>query len=129
MKTKLLLTTIAAVLLVGWGKSQESSISTKPNYPGTQTAILAPEVGSGVIKLELKPDNLFIEGPEDKDGGIVFGTWEVSDNQLVCEGIMEDVVVVLKVQKNTLKLSLLSTNGKEMPVENGDGIYFTKNKQ
>ncbi len=114
----LLLTTIAAVVLVGCG--------AKPNYSGVYTL----DIDSlGTLLLELKPDSSFIGTPQGEEDDRGIGSWKVEGDLLVCEGTTEksSKKIVLKLNKTTLELTSLTVDGEDRrpPVPEGaDGHYF-----
>jgi len=118
----LLLTTIAAVLVVGCG--------SEPNYSGNYTL----NVDGKSLSLELKPDGSFIVMAEGMTDDAAVGTWKVEGDLLVGEGASKRTKreMVMKFNKTTLKLTSLSLNGREAPIdktipEGADGHYFKKN--
>ena len=119
----LLLTTIAAVVLVGCG--------SEPNYSGNYTLGPAGEQ----LAVELKPDGSFIGTPQDKPDEHAIGSWEVEGDLLVCEGTTTEKrpeKIVIKFNKTTLKVISISINGREAPIEQkipegADGYYLNKN--
>ena len=102
----LLLTTIAAVVLVGCG--------SVPDYSGSY--IMNVSVGS--IRFELKPDGSFIGIPDDEDDKAI-GRWKVDGELLVCKGTIEKSSdqLTIKFNKRTFELISLAENGKEVPLE------------
>jgi len=116
----LLLTTIAAVLLVGCG--------AKPNYSGVYTL----DIDSlGTLLLELKPDSSFIGTPQGEEDDRGIGSWKVEGDLLVCEGTTEksSKKIVLKLNKTTLELTSMTVDGEDRrpPVPEGaDGHYFKR---
>ena len=114
----LLLTTIAAVLVVGCG--------AKLNYSGVYTL----DIDSlGTLLLELKPDSSFIGTPQGEEDDRGIGSWKVEGDLLVCEGTTEksSKKIVLKLNKTTLELTSLTVDGEDRrpPVPEGaDGHYF-----
>ena len=118
----LLLTTIAAVLVVGCG--------SEPNYSGNYTL----NVDGKSLSLELKPDGSFIVMAEGMTDDAAVGTWKVEGDLLVCEGTTEkdSEKIVIKSNKTTLKITSISINGREAPIdkkipEGADGHYLKKN--
>ena len=99
----LLLTTIAAVVLVGCG--------AKPNYSGVYTLDIDSK---GTLLLELKPDSSFIGTPQGEEDDRVIGSWKDEGNLLVCEGtqISSPKKIVLKL-KTTLELTSMTVDGED----------------
>ena len=120
----LLLTTIAAILLIGCVSS--------PDHSGTYT--LSDLKKDMVLTFELKPDGSFIVMAEGMTDDAAVGTWKVEGDLLVGEGASKRTKreMVMKFNKTTLKLTSLSLNGREAPIdktipEGADGHYFKKN--
>ena len=119
----LLLTTIAAVLLVGCGNPEA-------NYSGNYTL----DIESKSNSLELKPDGSFIGTREGSLNNKIIGSWKVEEDLLVCEGITEksSEKIGIKFNKTTLKVISLSADGSVAPSdkmipEGADGLYLKKN--
>tara|TARA_A100001037_G_C14993309_1_gene563607 strand:+ start:50 stop:1003 length:954 start_codon:yes stop_codon:yes gene_type:complete len=117
---KYLITTIAALVLVGCG--------AKPNYSGFYTLDVDR---LGTLVLELKPDNSFIGTPQGEEDDRGIGSWKVEGDLLVCEGTTEksSKKIVLKLNKTSLELTSMTVDGKDRrpPVPEGaDGNFFKK---
>ena len=117
---KYLITTIAALVLVGCG--------AKPNYSGFYTLDVDR---LGTLVLELKPDSSFIGTPQGEEDDRGIGSWKVEGDLLVCEGTTEksSKKIVLKLNKTTLELTSMTVDGKDRrpPVPEGaDGNFFKK---
>ena len=119
----LLLTTIAAVLLVGCASEPEYSESYSLTVEGT------------TIRFQLKSDGSFIGSPEGVNDDAV-GTWKVEGDLLVCEGTTarNSNQITVKFDKTTFKLISLAENGEEEPLdrmipEGENGIYLRKSQQ
>ena len=120
----ILVSIVAAVVLVGCGP--------EPNYSGNYTFDIDGESES--LSLELKPDGSFIVMAEGMTDDAAVGTWKVEGDLLVGEGASKRTKreMVMKFNKTTLKLTSLSLNGREAPIdktipEGADGHYFKKN--
>ena len=146
----LLLTTIAAVLLVGCVGSQEPipQTETKPAAPDTDVAksepptakgtdysgkytLYLPEIGGDLI-FELKPDGSFLGKTSTEAGNDLIGSWKVEGELLICEGTAEksSQVIIVKFNKKTGKVESM-IEGNEIPIkdqipEGEDGLYFKK---
>ena len=139
---KYLITTIAAVVLVGCGESQQSATKPEPkqepptakdtDYTGMYTLSVPEKVGDLIV--ELKPDGSFLGKTSREAGDNLIGSWKVEDELLVCEGTSEKSSqrVIVKFNKTTGKLNSISRAGEEMPIkdlipEGEDGLYLKKN--
>ena len=140
---KYLITTIAAVVLVGCGESQQSATApeaktVKPaakaiDHSGTY---ILSNADKDSITLELKPDGSFTGMPKGKEDGRAIGSWKLEGELLICEGTTEknSNKVVFKFNKTTKKLISLSADGIEIPIEDEipegeDGLYLKKLSQ
>ena len=119
---QILLTTIAAVLLVG--------CASEPEYSGSYSLTV---VEGTAIRFQLKSDGLFIGSPEGVNDDAV-GTWKVEGDLLVCEGTLANnnsKQITVKFDKSTFKLISLAENGEEAPVDKmipeGEDAHFKKN--
>ena len=136
---KKLLITIAAVVLVGCGESQELTPSSEAtpvepvaeanDYFGTYTL----SIDGVTITIELKPDGSFIGTPSGREEDRAVGSWKVEGELLICEGTTEkrSAKIGIKFNKTSGKLNTISERGKEMPIDNkipegADGIYVKK---
>ena len=115
---------VAIVLFSGCG--------SEPNYSGNYTLNVDGESES--LSLELKPDGSFIGTTSDKLDDKAIGSWKVEGDLLVCEGTTEkdSEKIVIKSNKTTLKITSISINGREAPIdkkipEGADGHYLKKN--
>ena len=144
---KNILITIAVVVLMGCGESQESVLfPAAKTVNGTEysgTYILDVFKNGRTITLELKPDGSFAGKPEDDsdltlidnwEENIIIGSWKVEGELLVCQGITErsSEKIGIKFNINTGKLNSYSCDGEEMPIndvipDGEDGIYIKKN--
>jgi hypothetical protein len=140
---KYLITTIAAVVLVGCGESQQSATApeaktVKPAAEATDhsgTYILS-NADKDKITLELKTDGSFTGTPKGQEGDRAIGSWKVEGEFLICEGTTENSsqLILFKFNKTTKKLISVSANGKEKPIEDEipegeDGLYLKKLSQ
>ena len=138
---KQLLITIAAVVLVGCGETQQSTPTpeaktVKPadeatDYSGTYTLSI-PGRGDAQLSFELNSDGSFI-GKSSMKQGVLNGSWKVDDDLLVCEGSEGESTekVVIKFNKTTGRLNAI-WEIREMPIEEQipegeDGLYVKKN--
>ena len=122
---KYLITTIAAILLIGCGSS--------PDHSGTY---ILSNANKDKITLELKTDGSFTGTPKGQEGDRAIGSWKVEGEFLICEGTTENSsqLILLKFNKTTKKLISVSANGKEKPIEDEipegeDGLYLKKLSQ
>ena len=144
----LLITTIAAVLLVGCGEAQQSAppVETKtavpvaktppperksePDYSGNYVAtIKSPGGEEATIELKTKPDNSFVGIKSDEENNNLTGKMVVEGNLLVFAGFFEGGDEgAIKIDKTTLKLVELSSKGRIAPLDQlaPDGVYFKK---
>ena len=120
---KTLITTIAAVLLVG--------CASEPEYSGSYSLT----VEGTTIRFQLKSDGSFIGSPEGVNDDVV-GTWKIEGDLLVCEGTTTEnsQQITVKFDKTTFKLISLAENGEEAPLdrmipEGENGIYLRKSQQ
>ena len=148
---KQLLITIAALVLVGCGGSQEPipQTETKPTEPDTDVAKSEPPTAKGtdysgkytlsiaergmVLNFELKPDGSFFGKSSMDEGDDLIGSWKVEGELLVSEGTSEksSQVIIVKFNKKTGKVESMNVDGNEMPIEDQipegeDGLYFKK---
>ena len=149
MTKNLLLTTIAAVLLVGCHEAQQSTppVETKtaepvaetppperksePDYSGNYIAtIKSPSGEEATIELKTKPDNSFVGIKSDEENNNLTGKLIIEDNLLVFAGFFEGGDEgAIKIDKTTLKLVELSSKGRIAPMDQiaPEGVYFKKN--
>jgi|AP17_2_1055511.scaffolds.fasta_scaffold103485_2 hypothetical protein len=116
----LLLTTIAAVVLVGCGGANPTGLES---HTGTYTLILnnpfwregLPVDGKVFAEVDyvLAADSTFYTNNKRGDGKIV-GKWSLVGQELVIDGIDEDNVQQgIKVNINTLALTSITSGGQE----------------
>ena len=116
----LLLTTIAAVLVVGCGGANPTGLES---HTGTYTLILnnpfwregLPVDGKVFAEVDyvLAADSTFYTNNKRGDGKIV-GKWSLVGQELVIDGIDEDNVQQgIKVNINTLALTSITSGGQE----------------
>ena len=122
---KYLITTIAAILLIGCGSS--------PDHSGTY---ILSNADKDKITLELKTDGSFTGTPKGQEGDRAIGSWKVEGEFLICEGTTENSsqLILFKFNKTTKKLISVSANGKEKPIEDEipegeDGLYLKELSQ
>ena len=120
----LLLTTIAAVVLV--------ACASEPEYSGSYSLTV---VEGTAVRFQLKSDGSFIGSPEGVNDDAV-GTWKVEGDLLVCEGTTtkNSDQITVKFDKTTFMLISLAENGEEAPLdrmipEGENGIYLRKSQQ
>ena len=115
----LLLTTIAAILLIGCVSS--------PDHSGTYT--LSDLKKDMVLTFELKPDGSFIgTNSKEKDDDLI-GSWKVEGELLVCEGTTEkhSEKIIIKFNKSIGKLEFSYRRWQRAPTEELDGLIVKKN--
>ena len=136
----LLLTTIAAVVLVGCGESQQSAPppETKPVEPAAEATDHSGTYSLSIdglprMTLELKTDGSFIWTSSSREEDRAVGSWKVEGELLICEGTTEkrSAKIGIKFNKTSGKLNTMSKRGIEMPIEHAipkgaDGIYVKK---
>ena len=150
MTKNLLLTTIAAVLLVGCHEAQQSTppVETKtaepvaetppperksePDYSGNYIATIKSSLNGeeATIELKTKPDNSFVGIKSDEENNNLTGKLIIEDNLLVFAGFFEGGDEgAIKIDKTTLKLVELSSKGRIAPLDQiaTEGVYFKKN--
>ena len=117
---QLLITTIAAVVLVGCGGANPTGLES---HTGTYTLILnnpfwregLPVDGKVFAEVDyvLAADSTFYTNNKRGDGKIV-GKWSLVGQELVIDGIDEDNVQQgIKVNINTLALTSITSGGQE----------------
>ncbi|MEE2948481.1 MAG: hypothetical protein VX392_09185 [Verrucomicrobiota bacterium] len=141
----LLLATITTVLLLGCGEveslapSAESkpaeavagspSPEPKPDYSGTYLATIQFPDGGATIEIKLKPDNTFVAVKSDEKDNQLTGKLTVEGNMLVFSGVFAGGDEgAIKIDKTTLKLIELSSQGRIVPLGQfaPGGAYFKK---
>ena len=113
---KQLIITIAALVLVGCGGSQEPipQTETKPTEPDTDVAKSEPPTAKGTdysgkytlsiaerdaeLNFELKPDGSFLGKSSMEAGDDLIGSWKVEGELLICEGTAEKSSQVIIVK-------------------------------
>ena len=128
---KQLLITIAALVLVGCGGSQEPipQTETKPTEPDTNVAKLETPTAKGTdysgnytlsiaerdaeLNFELKPDGSFLGKSSMEAGDDLIGSWKVEGELLVSEGTSEksSQVIIVKFNKKTGKVESMNVDG------------------
>tara|TARA_Y100000589_G_scaffold1928_1_gene1785 strand:+ start:92 stop:544 length:453 start_codon:yes stop_codon:yes gene_type:complete len=149
---KYLIITIAAVVLVGCGDSQEPipQTETKPTEPDTDIAKSETPTAKGTdysgkytlsmaesdtaLNFELKPDGSFLGKSSTQVNDDLIGSWKVEGELLICEGTTEksSQIIVFKFNKSTKKWISVSADGEEESIEDAipegeDGLYLKKN--
>ena len=137
---KQLLITIAAVVLVGCGESQQSGPSSdakpelkssKPTDDSGNYIMFEPGTQGAAFSLILKPDGAFqgVTLASRDTGDPIIGSWEVDGELLVCEGSAGKSTekTVIKFNKTTGKVVSVNSGGKEVPTEELDLLKVKKN--
>ena len=138
---KLILITIAALVLVGCGQKLNISVSDaektpktseSTDYSGTYTLSTAG-AGAAQLSFELKSDGSFIGKSSMNPDDDLIGSWKVDSELLVCEGSAGESTekTVIKFNKTTGRLNAV-WEIKVMPIEEQipegeDGLYLKKN--
>ena len=138
---KLILITIAALVLVGCGQKLNISVSDvektpktseSTDYSGTYTLSTAG-AGAAQLSFELKSDGSFIGKSSMNPDDDLIGSWKVDSELLVCEGSAGESTekTVIKFNKITGRLNAV-WEIKVMPIEEQipegeDGLYLKKN--
>ena len=138
---KLILITIAALVLVGCGQKLNISVSDvektpktseSTDYSGTYTLSTAGD-GAAQLSFELKSDGSFIGKSSMNPDDDLIGSWKVDSELLVCEGSAGESTekTVIKFNKITGRLNAV-WEIKVMPIEEQipegeDGLYLKKN--
>ena len=118
----LLLTTIAAVLVVG--------CVTEPDYSGNYSSTMRL---FGTVDLELKSDGSLNGKSSTNEGDDLVGNWKAEGDLLICEGTTEATTMklVIKFNKTSLKVFSITRDSEDMLLANvpegKDSIYFKKN--
>ena len=118
----ILITTIAAMLLVGCG--------TEPDYSGNYSSTMRL---FGTVDLELKSDGSLNGKSSKNEGDDLVGNWKAEGDLLICEGTTEATTMklVIKFNKTSLKVFSITGNNEDMLLANvpegKDSIYFKKN--
>ena len=109
----LLLTTIAAVVLVGCGGANPTGLES---HTGTYTLILNNPFNGKVfaeVDYVLAADSTFYTNNK-RGGGKIIGKWKLEGQELVIDGIDEDNVQQgIKIDINSLALSSITSGGQE----------------
>ena len=136
----LLLTTIAAVVLVGCGRFENSAPSSdakpelkssKPTDDSGNYIMFEPGTQGAAFSLILKSDGAFqgVTLVSRDTGDPIIGSWEVDGELLVCEGSAGKSTekTVIKFNKTTGKVVSVNSGGKEVPTEELDLLKVKKN--
>ena len=137
---KQLLITIAAVMLVGGGESQQSSQSSdakpelkssKPTDDSGNYIMFEPGTQGAAFSLILKSDGTFqgVTLASRDTGDPIIGSWKVDGELLVCEGSAGKSTekTVIKFNKTSGKVVSVNSGGKEVPTEELDLLKVKKN--
>ncbi len=130
--------TIAAVVLVGCGESQQSGPSSdakpelkssKPTDDSGNYIMFEPGTQGAAFSLILKPDGAFqgVTLASRDTGEPIIGSWNVDGELLVCEGSAGKSKTVIKFNKTTGKVVSVNSGGKEVPTEELDLLKVKKN--
>ena len=147
-----MLITIAAVVLVGCGESQEPipQTETKPTEPDTDVAksetpttkgtdysgkyTLSMTESDKAFNFELKPDGSFLGKSPMQVNDDLIGSWKVEGEFLICEGTtkISSQKILFKFNKTTKKWISIIEDGDEVSIEDAipkgeDGLYLKKN--
>ena len=139
MKSHLLLTTIAAVVLVGCGRFDNSAPlsdtkpelkSSKPTDNSGNYIMFEPGTQGGVFSLTLKPDGSFhgvTVTPRTK-GDPIIGSWKAEGELMILEGTNEknSEATKIKFNKTTGKVVSVNFGGKVVPTEELDLLKVKK---
>tara|TARA_B100001250_G_scaffold266769_1_gene230108 strand:+ start:71 stop:490 length:420 start_codon:yes stop_codon:yes gene_type:complete len=135
----LLLTTIAAVVLVGCGRFENSAPlsdakpelkSSKPTDDSGNYIMFEPGTQGGVFSLTLKPDGYFhgvTVTPRTK-GDPIIGSWKAEGELLILEGTnkKDSEATKIKFNKTTGKVVSVNSGGKVVPTEELDLLKVKK---
>ncbi len=137
---KQLLITIAALVLVGCGESQQSGPSSdakselkssKPTDDSGNYIMFEPGTQGAAFSLILKPDGAFqgVTLASRDTGDPIIGSWKVDGELLVCEGSAGKSTekTDIKFNKTTGKVVSVNSGGKEVPTEELDLLKVKKN--
>ena len=137
---KHLLITIAAVVLVGCGESQQSGPSSdakpelkssKPTDDSGNYIMSEPGTQGAVFSLTLKSDGAFqgVTLASRDTGDPIIGSWKAEGELLILEGTnkKDSVVTKIKFNKTTGKVVSVKSGGKEVPKEELDLLKVKKN--
>ena len=136
----ILLTTIAAVLLVGCGRFENSAPSSdaKPELKSSKSTddsgnyiISEPGTQGAVFSLTLKSDGAFqgVTLTSRDTGDPIIGSWKAEGELLILEGSnkKDSEVTKIKFNKTTGKVVSVNLGGKEVPTEELDLLKVKKN--
>ena len=137
---KYLFITIAALVLMGCGESQQSGPSSdvklelkssKPTDDSGNYIMFEPGTQGAAFSLILKPDGAFqgVTLASRDTGEPIIGSWKVDGELLVCEGSAGKSTekTVIKFNKTTGKVVSVNSGGKEVPTEELDLLKVKKN--
>ena len=136
---QLLLTTIAAVVLVGCGRFENSAPSSdakpelKPSKPTDDSGnyiMFEPGTQGGVFSLTLKPDGSFhgVTVTPRAKGDPIIGSWKAEGELLILEGTnkKDSEATKIKFNKTTGKVVSVNFGGKVVPTEELDLLKVKK---
>ena len=137
---KKLLITIAALVLVGCGESQQSGPSSdakpelkssKPTDDSGNYIMFEPGTQGAAFSLILKPDGAFqgVTLASRDTGDPIIGSWKAEGELLILEGTKkkDSEVTKIKFNKTTGKVVSVNSGGKEVPTEELDLLKVKKN--
>ena len=126
----ILITTIAAVLLVGCGRFENSAPSSdakpelkssKPTDDSGNYIMFEPGTQGGVFSLTLKPDGSFhgVTVTPRAKGDPIIGSWKAEGELLILEGTNKNdsEATKIKFNKTTGKVVSVNFSGKVVPTE------------
>ena len=127
---KQLLITIAALVLVGCGESQQSGPSSdakpelkssKPTDDSGNYIMFEPGTQGAAFSLILKPDGAFqgVTLASRNTGDPIIGSWKAEDELLILEGTnkKDSEATKIKFNKTTGKVVSVNFGGKVVPTE------------
>ena len=136
---KQLLITIAAVVLVGCGESQQSGPSSdakpelkssKPTDDSGNYIMSEPGTQGAVFSLTLKSDGAFqgVTLASRDTGDPIIGSWKAEGELLILEGTnrKESEATKIKFNKTTGKVVSVNFRGKVVPIEELDQLKVKK---
>ena len=135
-----LITTIAAAVLVGCGRFENSAPSSdakpelkssKPTDDSGNYIMFEPGTQGAAFSLILKPDGAFqgVTLASRDTGDPIIGSWKAEDELLILEGTKKNdsEVTKIKFNKTTGKVVSVNSGGKEVPTEELDLLKVKKN--
>ena len=135
----LLLTAIAAVVLVGCGRFEKSASSSdakpelkssKPTDDSGNYIMSEPGTQGAAFSLTLKSDGTFqgVTLASRDTGDPIIGSWKAEGELLILEGTnkKDSEVTKIKFNKTTGKVVSVNSGGKEVPTEELDLLKVKK---